>query len=129
MGVHGLNIVVGIATTGRAETLARTIDLLAQQTRLPDRLVICPARAGDVDASSLERFPKPAVIVRGPVGLPAQRNRILSAAFPADIIVFFDDDFFVEPDYLANLENLFAAHPDVVGVTGTCLPTARKVPG
>jgi len=35
MGANGLNIVVGIATTGRAEILARTIDLLAQQTRLP----------------------------------------------------------------------------------------------
>lgn len=76
MGVHGLNIVVGIATTGRAEILARTIELLAQQTRLPDRLVICPARAGDVDASTLERFPMPAAVVQGPVGLPAQRNKI-----------------------------------------------------
>jgi GT2 family glycosyltransferase len=129
MGAQGLNIVVGIATTGRAEILARTIDLLAQQTRLPDRLVICPARAGDVDAGSLERFPKPAVIVRGPVGLPAQRNKILSAAFPADIIVFFDDDFFVEPDYLASLENVFAAHPDVVGVTGTLLADGAQGPG
>jgi GT2 family glycosyltransferase len=129
MGAHGLNIVVGIATTGRAETLARTIDLLAQQTRLPDRLVICPAKAGDVDASSLERFPKPAGMVQGPVGLPAQRNRILSAAFPADIIVFFDDDFFAEPDYLANLENLFAAHPDVVGVTGALLADGAQGPG
>jgi GT2 family glycosyltransferase len=129
MGAHGLNIVVGIATTGRAEILARTIDLLAQQTRLPDRLVICPARAGDVDASTLERFPMPAAVVQGPVGLPAQRNKILSAAVPADIIVFFDDDFFAEPDYLANLENIFVAHPDVVGVTGALLADGAQGPG
>jgi len=129
MGANGLNIVVGIATTGRAEILARTIDLLAQQTRLPDRLVICPAGAGDVDAGSLARFPMPAVVVQGPVGLPAQRNKILSAAFPADIIVFFDDDFFAEPDYLANLENIFVAHPDVVGVTGALLADGAQGPG
>jgi hypothetical protein len=129
MGSNGLNIVVGIATTGRAEILARTVDLLARQSRLPDRLLICPATDTDVDVDSLSCHPMPAEVVRGPVGLPAQRNRILSAAFPADIIVFFDDDFFVQSDYLANLEDIFMAHPDVVGLTGTLLADGAQGPG
>jgi len=50
-------IAVGIATTGRRDVLAKTIDVLARQTRLPDLLVICPVISDDVDAASLARFP------------------------------------------------------------------------
>ena len=91
-----LTIAVGIATTGRREVLTRTIDLLAHQTRLPDSLVICPVVPEDVDVASLERFPARTLTVVGAKGLPAQRNLILSATREADIIVFFDDDFFAD---------------------------------
>jgi hypothetical protein len=124
-----LNIVVGIATSGRREVLAQTISLLAEQTRLPDCLVICPVAAEDVDELSLESFPKPTVVVRGPIGLPAQRNKILSAAAKADIIVFFDDDFFADTNYIASLENIFLARPDVIAATGVLLADGAQGPG
>src|SRR5258708_10767469 len=107
MSPETLNIAVGIATTGRRDVLARTIAILGEQTRLRDRLVICPVKETDVDKTSLSAFPKPTLIVRGPVGLPAQRNKILSAVADADIIVFFDDDFFVDSNYIERLENIF----------------------
>jgi hypothetical protein len=84
-----LCIAVGIATAGRREILAHTLDLIAQQTRLPDSLVVCPAVAEDMDAMSLERLPFSSVVRVGRRGLTAQRNQILSAAGNADVVVFF----------------------------------------
>lgn len=104
-------------------------DFLAHQTRLPDHLVICSAKSSDVDTEALERFPAPTLVVNGPIGLSAQRNRALSAVKEADIIVFFDDDFFPDPSYLANLEAIFLANPDVVAITGYLLADGAKGPG
>lgn len=124
-----LNIAVGIATTGRRDVLARTISVLAAQTRLPNRLVICPVKDVDVDEASLHDFPGPALIVRGPIGLPAQRNKIISAIADADVIAFFDDDFFVDRHYIERLEEIFVANPDIVGLTGALIADGAQGPG
>jgi hypothetical protein len=129
MPIDKLNIVVGIATSGRREVLAQAIALLATQSRLPDALVICPVVAEDIDDLSLKEFPRPARVVSGPLGLPAQRNKILSVVTDADIIVFFDDDFLADARYLENLEAIFLGHPDVVAVTGDLLADGAKGPG
>jgi Glycosyl transferase family 2 len=124
-----LCIAVGIATAGRREILAHTLDLIAQQTRLPDSLVVCPAVAEDMDAMSLERLPFSTVVRIGRRGLTAQRNQILSAAGNADVVVFFDDDFFPQRDYLAEVERIFLDHAEVVAVTGRPLEDGANGPG
>ncbi len=129
MPAEKLNIVVGIATSGRREVLAQTISILAEQTRMPNSLVICPVAPDDVDNLALKKFPRPTLVVSGPVGLPAQRNKILSAATTADIIIFFDDDFFADADYIENLENIFLARPDVIAATGVLLADGAQGPG
>lgn len=124
-----LKIVVGIATSGRREILSLTIGLLARQTRLPDYLVICPASPDDVDASIIADFQAPAAVVTGALGSSAQRNRILLEATDADIVIFFDDDYFACNDYLARIEQLFSDHPDIVAVTGRPLEDGATGPG
>ncbi len=114
---------------GRRAVLAKTIDILARQTYLPASLIICPVKDSDIDLELLKRFPAPTRIVTGATGLPAQRNLLLSAAADADIIIFFDDDFFAEHNYLANLAILFAKYPDVVAVSGECLEDGALGPG
>ena len=44
-----MNIVVGIATSGRREVLRDTLAQIDRQQRRPDRILICPAAGGDVD--------------------------------------------------------------------------------
>jgi len=129
MPARKLNIVVGIATSGRREVLALNMSVLARQSRLPDRVVICPVKPADVDDVALTNFPKPTLVVSGPVGLPAQRNRILAECAQDDIIVFFDDDFFADDRYIENLEALFASRPNIVAVTGTLIADGAKGPG
>ena len=124
-----LNIAVGIATSGRRKILSRTLDLISQQTRLPDSLVVCPAESEDMDQESIERFPFRTSVRLGRRGLTAQRNVILSAAGNADIIVFFDDDFFPQPDYLAEVEKIFVLNTDVVAATGRPMRDGANGPG
>jgi hypothetical protein len=122
-------IAVGIATSGRKEILCRTIDLIAHQTRLPNNLIICPAQPDDLDPAWIERFPFSAVVRMGGRGLTKQRNEILSAVGNADVIVFFDDDFFPQSDYLAEVEKIFTQNPDVIAATGRPIQDGANGPG
>jgi GT2 family glycosyltransferase len=124
-----LNLVVGIATSGRREFLSETIDLLARQTRLPDQLLICPVSPEDLDPACLARFPAPSAVVSGPIGSSAQRNQVIREAKGGDVILFLDDDFFACTDYLQRLEKLFLASDDVIGVTGRPLADGINGPG
>jgi GT2 family glycosyltransferase len=69
------------------------------------------------------------LVVRGNLGLPAQRNTLLSGAGEADVLVFFDDDFFPEDTYLQAIEDLFRREPDVVMATGTVVADGILGPG
>ena len=108
----GLRIAVGIATAGRPLILAETLVELASQTRLPELLFVCPAAATDFDASQASQLPFPVHVVKGPRGLPAQRNAILDAARDFAILIFFDDDFFPPPFLSCRSRALFRGAGD-----------------
>ena len=124
-----LRIAVGIATAGRKAVLSVALDLLARQSRLPDVLVICPAVAEDLETGLVDRLPFPTVVRSGKRGLTAQRNTILSAAADADVIVFFDDDYFPQLNYLEQVERIFLGHADVVALTGRPMRDGANGPG
>jgi len=124
-----IRIAVGIATMGRREVLAETIASIARQTRLPDCLVVCTGTLDDIDQESLKRFPGPTQLLTGSMGLCSKRNSILAAVPDADVIVFFDDDFFPDISYLSNLARIFLSHADVVAVTGTVVADGINGPG
>lgn len=123
-----LKIAIAIATAGRREVLSETIGFLSRQSRKADELLICPAKDEDIDMVCLESYPGKATVVRGPVGLPAQRNVMLEAT-TADVIVFFDDDFLPCHDYVEEIELLFLTHPKVVVATGKVLADGITGPG
>ena len=124
-----LRIVVGIATAGRPDILSLTLRNLGQQTRLPDRVVICPVAPSDVPAFADELVPCPVQVVSAPQGLPKQRNAIVAASPDADLILFIDDDYFLDTRFLAASEALFLAHPDVVLATGYVIEDGIHGPG
>ena len=120
---------MGVATAGRCSVLAETLAELARQTRLPDGLFVCPAVPADFDSSQAAQLPFPVYVVRAPRGLTVQRNAILDATEDFDILMFFDDDFFPAPSYLAELEACFSAHPSVVAADGHVLADGIMGPG
>ncbi len=116
-----LRITIGIATLGRPEILLATLRHAAGQTRQPDAVIICPAQPADVAPETEASFSFPVCIVIGRKGLTSQRNRIIEATGETDILLFLDDDFFMAPDYLAELSALFIEQTDIVVATGAVL--------
>ncbi len=124
-----MRIAVIIATTGRAELLARTVARLGRQTRRADRVILSGVTEADT-AGVTEAAGFAVEVIRGARGLPRQRNAGLRhLAGGADVVVFFDDDFVPTDDYLAVLEREFAAHPDLVGATAVLLADGINSPG
>ena len=124
-----LRIAIAIATTGRPVVLTETLREVKRQTRAADIVAICPALEEDVDRPALSALDLPIRFCRGDKGASAQRNAILRDLPDVDIVLFLDDDFFLAPDYLAELAALFSAHEDVVLATGVLIADGASGPG
>lgn len=124
-----MKIAIGIATAGRRAVLSETLAHLAEQSRLPDAVFVCPAAPADLDEAAAGCLPIPVRCVEGRRGSCGQRNAILDAAGDADIVVFLDDDYMPAQAFLAEAEALFGARPDVVAATGTVLADGIHGPG
>jgi glycosyltransferase involved in cell wall biosynthesis len=108
---------VVVATRGRPEVVSATVRyILTNQTLAPDAVIIsCVhlADAGDLTGN-------PAVtVLTGPPGLAAQRNTAL-AHLPtnSEIVVFFDDDFIADRNWLAAAAATLRDESQVVGLSG-----------
>ncbi|WP_457581382.1 glycosyltransferase family 2 protein [Ensifer canadensis] len=124
-----MKIIVGIATAGRREVLSETLLHLTRQDRKPDAILVCPSSPEDVDETFAETLSVPVTIVAGERGLTKQRNAILSAIDVGDLLIFFDDDFLPQADFLANTETLFLKEQDIVVATGLVLADGIHGPG
>jgi GT2 family glycosyltransferase len=121
------NLVVGIATRGRSAILAETIAFLAKQERQPDKILVAYAELADV-GNAPERFPS-VTFIQAELGLTRQRNAILSFARDCDILLFIDDDFYLDPHYLRIAERFFRENPEVAASHGRVLADDVKGPG
>lgn len=121
-------IAVVVATLGRPDIVTATLNhLLETQALKPAAVIVsCVVREDAGEAANL-----PAVtVVTGPPGLAAQRNAAL-AALPTgiEVVVFFDDDFVADADWLAAAARTFRDDPQVVAFTGRVLADGIKGPG
>ena len=111
-----LTSAIVMASAGRPALLDEVFANLRGQTESGFEAVVSVP-----DAASLPAEVAPSWrIVTGTRGLAAQRNAGLETV-NADIIFFFDDDAVVREDYVTNALAFFAAHSEVVGITGRVL--------
>ncbi len=106
---------VVLASAGRPQLLSEAVAYVSAQTEARFTSVVSVP-----DAASL---PEPErllgwQLVTGTRGLAAQRNAGLDALPDVEVVFFFDDDAVVRHDYVAHGLEFFAAHPEVVGLTG-----------
>jgi GT2 family glycosyltransferase len=124
-----MRVAVGIITSGRRAVLSETLREIARQTRLPDAVIICPVDSDDVDHELLHSLPFSSRVIASAPGTSHQRNAILRATKGLDAIVFFDDDYFPSPSYLANAVAILERNRDVAAVTGTLIEDGINGPG
>lgn len=122
-----LRTVIAIASAGRPTILGQTVRYIAK-TLAPaaDEILVCTPNLED--AAELPDLPNLRAMV-GRRGLCAQRNELLKAATGADLVVFFDDDFFPAPDFIARTVALFQTRSDVAVATGNVLLDGIHGPG
>jgi hypothetical protein len=119
-----LRIGVAVATKGRAAVVARLVELLDQQSRPADAILVCAPSPADMEG--ITSFDPSVQCLVGPNGLPHQRNHLMAAAGDLDVLVFLDDDFIPAKDYLEETEAIFTGHPDVVMTTGNVVADGAK---
>ncbi len=124
-----LQIAAVIATRGRGDLLVHLLRHLKAQTRPPDVICFSAVVDGDVGAAAATKD-LPIKVVLGEAGLPAQRNRgVRAVSQDADVIVFFDDDFFPARSWLERAERVFLDNPSLLGVNGRTLADGALGPG
>jgi len=119
------NVVIGIATIGRAPILAEMLFHLRQQTWQNLRIIICHPTSEDVAGIDLTGIES----IEGPRGLTCQRNAILDRCKTEDLIIFFDDDFFAEPTYIDTFVKTFSEDASIAAADGKVLADGAKSPG
>lgn len=121
-------VAVVIASAGRAALLADVVEDVRAQSGVDVRAVVSVPDQGSLPAA--DRLAGWQLVV-GTRGLAAQRNAALDVLGEADLVFFFDDDAVVRADYVARAVAFFAAHPEVVGLTGRVLldgATSGEIP-
>lgn len=129
-------LAVAVCTYQRAASLARFLNSLWLQDRLPDELIVVDASSDiDTEKEVLRRW------LEGPVatrkiycrvtgnlrGLTRQRNLALKLC-SREIVVFFDDDIVLDPGCLRAMEAPMLTDQTVVGV-GSYLRNEDRNPG
>lgn len=114
-------VVIGIPTTGRPTILPDTVRAIARQSRLPDLLILSVAGPDDLGDLDIPKLPFLVEVITGPKGATLQRNRMMRILGREDVLLLLDDDFLMEPDYVANTLTVFRENPNVVIATGTVL--------
>lgn len=124
-----LELAVGIATAGRRDQLALTLEQIAESHTLPAAVLICPASPDDFDGKVPEKLAGRVRVVSAPKGLCSQRNAIVRACEGMDILTFFDDDYYPSRGYIDRVHQVFARHKEVVVLTGRPVLDGATGPG
>ena len=125
--MNRLRVAVGIATAGRPLNLKQTLRELTKQQRPPDVVVVCASSNADLGDVRLE-FPAVVTLFAGR-GLAQKRNAILRHLSDFDVLIFLDDDFLVDPDYVAATEAAFASDDAIAMTTGEVIADGVCGPG
>ena len=112
-----MRLVVVIPTLNRKSQLTRLLEHLEHQQRKPDEIVVSAP-----DPTHIEPDKTSHLLVSylfGKKGSSAQRNRALDYALSrSDVVAFFDDDFLPADNYLKQVMDRFAQHPDWAVIMG-----------
>ena len=119
---------VVLSTFNRADSVARAIEALLSQREPPHAYEIIVVDNNSTDATAdvvkeASARPGPAVryVFEGRQGLSHARNAGIAASL-APIVAFTDDDVCVSREWVGEIRQVFAAHPEIECVGGRTLP-------
>jgi GT2 family glycosyltransferase len=123
-----VSLTVAVATCGRADALGRCLQAIAQQSRLPNEIIVV-----DQDPSAEVRAVIHAsglsvrYLEQPRLGLSASRNFALAEA-TGDMLAVTDDDCFPDSAWAAAVAGTLERDSSLTGVTGPVLPPPGAPP-
>lgn len=118
-----------IATYERAAALRDALASVAQQTRLPERIVIVDASAGRESERVAQESSLPTIYRRAERPSAAvQRNQGFRDV-DSPLVAFIDDDVVLAPDVFGKLCAVFESQPDTGGVSARMNGAEHSAPG
>jgi len=117
-----------ISTRGRPGIVNALVRRIGEQTRPPEHVFVIASKPEDI--SELNQDQENLTVQIGRTGLTLQRNDGLALAGPRfSNIVFFDDDFVPSRFWVERMSEIFAARPDIAGLTGAVLADGTTTAG
>ncbi|HSL43687.1 MAG TPA: glycosyltransferase [Anaerolineales bacterium] len=120
-----------ICSRERPKLLFETIQSVLQSAHVPNEIIIVDQSAEPHPALAALKTERPCeirYIHSKSVGVGASRNLGIASA-RNKILIFIDDDMFVEPDWFSNLVQAVVRAGPCSVVTGQVLPGKSEVPG
>ena len=120
-----MKISVIIPTKNRSSDLLKAVVSIIVQNRLPDELILVDQSDSDASRQAIEDMVKASdnvmrlIYIYDPCirGLVDAKRVGVSTAV-GDVVCFLEDDVVLEPDYVAQMEHAFVAHPAMMGCCG-----------
>lgn len=109
-----------VCTYNRGQYLGRTLELLSEQSEGQEVIVVDNNSSDDTPAIC-QRFAGFRYVLETRQGLSHARNRGIEEA-KGEWLVFLDDDAFILPGFIANLQQQIAAHPEMMAFGGRIDP-------
>jgi GT2 family glycosyltransferase len=122
-----MSVAVVIATYGRPDDVARCLDALALQTRMPDDVVVVDASPDDRTKELVSRRPGVRYLRNNAgLGSTATSRAIGVRETRSDLVAFLDDDSIARPDWVEKLEAVYI-DPRVGAVGGRVINSLSEV--
>lgn len=107
-----------IPSLGRAAILGEGLRQIAKQVKMPHQVVVVVASQEDLP----DEIPDYVAVVFSEKGTCVQRNvGIDNCDDEVDFILFIDDDTFLHPSYIEEMERIFSGNPDIAALSGRLL--------
>ena len=107
-----------------ATTIARAVDSVLAQTRLPDRVLVVDDGSTDGGADLVRGLARVEVITTPPRGVSHARNTGIHAS-QADLVAFLDCDDFWLPEKIQCQMTVFERDPEIVAVNSAFMTADR----
>ncbi len=108
------DISIVIATKDRPKRLAKCLSKISRQTQKPREVIIVDGSSTTFDFTT---FRLPVTYINRKSSMVEARNIGMRKA-KGDVVLFLDDDAFIEKDYVENLACFYDSRPEAGGVEG-----------
>ncbi len=115
--MNALSVV--IATKDRLERVAKCLEKIESQTKPPGEVIIIDGSETPLSKQALSTIKKSRVVYINRKSSMVEARNIGIRKAKGNVVLFLDDDAFIEKDYIKNLMEFYGSRPEAGGAEGS----------